>query len=42
MAGLKGLIARWQSLPLPWRPWRIVAQVAAGDEVAEHLPLPRW
>ena len=38
MAGMKRLIAWWQSLPLPWRPWRIVGQVGAGDEVAERLP----
>ena len=41
MAGLKRLIARWQSLPLPWRSWRIAGQVEAGDEVAEHLPYRR-
>ena len=38
MAGMKRLIAWWQSLPLPWRPWRIVGQIGAGDEVAERLP----
>ena len=38
MAGMKSLIAWWQSLPLPWRPWRIVGQVGAGDEVPELLP----
>ena len=38
MVGLTKLVAWWQSLPLPWRPWRIVGQVAAGDEVPEYLP----
>ena len=37
MAGMKELIARWQSLPLPWRPWRIAGQVGAADEVADRL-----
>ena len=32
------LTAWWQSLPLPWRKWRIVGKVSAGDEVPEHLP----
>ena len=35
---MKSLIAWWQSLPLPWRNWRIVGQVLAGDEVSERLP----
>ena len=38
MAGIKSLIAWWQSLPLPWRGWRIVRHVLAGDEVPERLP----
>lgn len=37
MAGMNGLIALWQSLPLPWRRWRIVGQVEVADEVAERL-----
>ena len=35
---MKGLIVWWQSLALPWRRWRIVGQVEAGDEVSECLP----
>ena len=38
MAGMKKLTAWWQSLPLPWRAWRIVGQVDAGDEVPDRLP----
>ena len=38
MAGMKSLMGWWQSLPLPWRPWRIVGQAGAGDEVPERLP----
>lgn len=38
MARMKSLIVWWQSLPLPWRNWRIVGQVLAGDEVPEQLP----
>ena len=38
MARMKQLIAWWQSLPLPWRPWRIVGAVGAGDEVPQQLP----
>lgn len=38
MAGLRNLIAWWYSLPLPWRPWRIVGQVGEADEVPERLP----
>ena len=34
---MKGLIAWWHSLPLPWRRWRIVGQVEEADEVAERL-----
>ena len=38
MAGIKRLLAWWQSLPFPWRPWRIVAAVDAGDAVPQQLP----
>lgn len=38
MVKLKGLFTRWQSLPLPWRSWRVIGQVDAADEVAERLP----
>ena len=38
MAGLKRLVAWWQTLPLPWRSWRIVGRVLAGDEVPDQLP----
>ena len=38
MAGMKKLSAWWQSLPIPWRAWRIVGQVGAGDEVPDRLP----
>ena len=38
MARMKGLKAWWQSLPLPWRRWRIVGQVLAADQVPERLP----
>lgn len=38
MARMKRLIVWWQSLPLPWRNWRIVGQVLAGDEVSGQLP----
>lgn len=38
MAGLKALFTWWDSLPLPWRSWRIVEQVEAPDEVATRLP----
>ena len=37
MAGV-GPIAWWKRLPLPWRKWRLVGQVQAGDEVPERLP----
>ena len=37
MAGMNGLVVWWQSLPLPWRRWRIVGRVDAADEVGEHL-----
>ena len=35
---MKKLIAWWRSLPFPWRVWRIVGQVGAGDEVPDRLP----
>ena len=38
MAGMKRLLAWWHSLPLPWRPWRIVGHVSAADEVPDPLP----
>ena len=38
MARMKKLIAWWQSLPIPWRAWRIVGYVNAGDEVPNRLP----
>lgn len=38
MAGLKAMFVWWQSLPLPWRSWRVVGRVAAGDDVADRLP----
>lgn len=38
MAKLRVLIAWWQMLPLPWRSWRILGQVCAGDEVPDQLP----
>lgn len=38
MAGLKRVVAWWGSLPLPWRRWRIVGRVAAGDDVPDWLP----
>ena len=38
MAGIKSLITWWQSLPLPWRDWRVVGRVGAGDEVPGKLP----
>ena len=28
----------WQWLPLPFRPWRVVGHVDAGDEVPRRLP----
>jgi hypothetical protein len=31
-------IAWWQWVPLPGRKWRVVAHVAAGDEVPDRLP----
>ncbi len=38
MAAVKALIVWWRSLPLPWRRWRIVDHVRAGDEVPDCLP----
>lgn len=35
---MKNLIAWWQSLPVPWRAWRVVGYVRAGDEVPNRLP----
>lgn len=28
----------WRSLPFPWRPWRIVDEVGAADEIPDRLP----
>ena len=39
MAVLGKLMNWWQSLPFPWRPWRIVGHVDASDEVPEQLPV---
>ena len=38
MAKLTQLGVWWQSLPLPWRRWRIVGFVGAGDEIPDNLP----
>ena len=38
MAGINRLIAWWVSLAFPWRAWRVIGQVAAGDEVPARLP----
>ena len=38
MGTLASLRTWWQSLPLPWRAWRVVGYVPAGDEVPERLP----
>ena len=35
---MKALITWWRSLPFPWRPWRIVERVSAGDEVPDQIP----
>jgi hypothetical protein len=32
------VIGWWQWLPLPWRQWRVVGRVDAGDEVPDRLP----
>ena len=37
MAGIKRLIAWWQSLSLPWRPWHIVRYVDAADEIPDQV-----
>lgn len=37
MAGMS-LIRWWRSLPLPWRMWRAVGHVSAGDEVPNRIP----
>lgn len=28
----------WEWVPVPWKRWRIVAVVAAADEIPTHLP----
>ena len=38
MVGMKVLSAWWQSLPIPWRAWRIVGHVDSGADVPENLP----
>ena len=38
MAGIKWLIAWWQSLPFPWTAWRIVQYVDAADEIPDQIP----
>ena len=38
MAKLTQIRAWFKSLPSPWRTWRIVGYVAAGDEIPEELP----
>ena len=38
MVSLKRLVDWWQALSLPWRSWRIVGRVLAGDEVPDQLP----
>ena len=35
---LKALLDWWWALPFPWRAWRIIGLVAAGDEVPARLP----
>ena len=35
---MKQMVAWWQALPLPWRAWRVVGHVSAGDEVPDQLP----
>jgi len=37
MAGVRP-ISWWQWIPLPWRKWRLVGTVEAGDEVPDRLP----
>ena len=38
MAPVRRAIAWWRSLPLPWRRWRVIARVGAGDEIPDRLP----
>ena len=38
MAGINRLITWWVSLAFPWRAWRVIGQVATGDEVPARLP----
>ena len=38
MARLKSLLAWWHSIPLPWRPWRVVGWACVADEVPDRLP----
>lgn len=37
MAGVNP-VRWWRSLPLPWRKWRVVSHVLAGDEVPHRIP----
>src|SRR6266542_3670497 len=32
------LASWWQSLPLPWRRWKVVDEVASGGDVPAKLP----
>lgn len=32
------LVRWWRSLALPWRRWRVVAHVTAGDEIPDRIP----
>lgn len=38
MAGIRWLVAWWQSLPFPWTAWRIVQCVDAADEIPDQIP----
>ena len=38
MGVLGALCTWWQSLPFPWRAWRVVGYVPAADEVPDRLP----
>lgn len=31
-------ISWWDWLPLPWRKWRVVLRVDAGDQIPERIP----